>query len=229
MFLRDIAIYADEAIVETSPPGFVGWFHRETCCITDLYITLLQRKIVTPDTVKVSILFTEAEKRPRMRQLIDVADVVWPFTFRRYIKADEEEKKRLILDTLHDTLIWIATERGWNQRPLKAAYAQILELNLTFEGWSKRKWLSPDRKRVARIYFRQSLRDIELYVLVLDRRGRELGRKFLGSTIPESGIAWSLIGGGRWKQKTRFALSLGPAHFAAPKAWETDLAEFFPE
>src|SRR6266566_2197678 len=100
MFLRDIAIYADEAIVETSPPGFVGWFHRETCCITDLYITLIQRKIVTPDTAKICIVFAEAEKRPKMRQLIEVADVVWPFTFRHYIEGKEDDKKRIILDSL---------------------------------------------------------------------------------------------------------------------------------
>jgi DNA-directed RNA polymerase specialized sigma24 family protein len=75
MYLRDIAVYADEAIVTRFPSGFVAWFHRETCCITDLYFSVLGKKVATPDTVKANLLFTEHEgSAPNVRQLFLALD-----------------------------------------------------------------------------------------------------------------------------------------------------------
>src|ERR1700733_10456623 len=89
MYLRDIAVYADESIAERFPSGFVGWFHTESCCVSDMYRSLLHRQVLTPDTVKVHICFTDHSKyAPSLHQLIDVADATWLFPFPSYATVD---------------------------------------------------------------------------------------------------------------------------------------------
>jgi hypothetical protein len=78
MYLRDIAIYAAETIAARFASGFVGRLHRETCCVTESYCSMLGDRVVTRDSVKVNLCFTEQEGlAPTIRQLIRVADVKW--------------------------------------------------------------------------------------------------------------------------------------------------------
>ncbi len=115
MYLRDIAVYADEKIATRFPSGFVGRFHRETCCITELYVSLLRKKVTTPDTAKVNLVFVEQEGFVRsVRQLIKVADARWFFCFSEYARKSVDGKKQMILDALQSAVVWIAEERGWD-------------------------------------------------------------------------------------------------------------------
>jgi hypothetical protein len=59
MYLREVAVYADPGIVTRFPSGFVALFHRDTCCITELYRDLLRQSVKTPDTGKVNFTFTD--------------------------------------------------------------------------------------------------------------------------------------------------------------------------
>ena len=119
MYLRDIAVYADEEIVERFPSGFVGWFHRESCCITELYLSLIYRKIVTADTVKVNLVFLDQMRfAPSIRRLLGMADGTWCFDFSSYAETNELGKKRMMLDALHAALLWIGKERGWDTQAI---------------------------------------------------------------------------------------------------------------
>ena len=64
MYLRDIAVSADEEIVERFRGGFVHKFGRDTCCIEELYLKLIRRKVKTPDTAKVGFTFTDLINGP---------------------------------------------------------------------------------------------------------------------------------------------------------------------
>lgn len=227
MFLRDIAVYADEAIVTRFPSGFVGWFHRETCCITELYVSLLWRKVATPDTAKVNLLFAEQEDFvPSVRQLINVADAKWFFRFSEYADKGVVGKKKMILDALHSALLWIAEEREWDVGALESCHAEAISRNLTLEGWSKKSWANPSGKYRAKIGFCFGLRAVDFFVGVFDRRGREAGRKPLGSVVPEMGITRPiLMGAGSWNSANMFRLRIADAHFRLPKSWEVDLSE----
>jgi hypothetical protein len=227
IYLRDIAVYADEKIATRFPSGFVEWFHREACCITELYVSLLWRKVLTPDTAKVNLVFVEQEGFvPSVRQLIKVADAKWLIRFSEYAEKDAVGKKRMILDGLQSALVWIAEERGWNVGAFDACYAEAIRRNLTFEGWSKKSWASPDRKYRARVGFCFGLRAVDFFVGVFDKRGREAGRKPLGSVVPEMGIAHPILTGtGKWNAANMFRLQIADVHFRLPKTWEADLSD----
>jgi hypothetical protein len=227
MYLRDIAIYADEQIAEGLPSGFVGWFHRESCCITELYCSLLSRKLVTSDTAKVNLVFVDqAVSAPTVRQLLAVADARWPFDFPSYAERDELGKKRMMLDSLHAALLWIAKVRGWGTKAFNDAYSQALNRNLTFEGLSKKSWHSPNRRHKARIGSSYGLRNIHLVLLVYDSKGNELGRKPLGEVVPEMGVVhWILRQKAAWNSRNVFRIQIGGYCFHVPKKLQVNLSD----
>src|SRR5487761_612209 len=225
MYLRDIAVFADETIVDRFPSGFVQWFHRETCCVTDWYASLLWRKVATADTAKVNFVFQELEPFvPTVRQLIDVADVRWFFRFSEYAQSNEARKKRMILDAIQGALRSIAKDRGWDRDRLEECYAAVIARDLNFQGWSKKSWLAPDRKHRARIGFYFGLRMVDFFVGVFDRKGNEIGRKQLGSVAPAMGLANAVLkGAGQWRAGSLFRYNIPKCYFHVPKSWEADL------
>jgi hypothetical protein len=231
VYLRDIAVYADEMIVGTVPSGFVGWFHRETCCVAELYIGLLWRRVATPDTAKVNLVFTEQEGFvPSVSQLFNTADARWLFRFSEYVQRDVAEKKHMILDAMHSALLWIAKERQWDADALEASRAEVIRRNLSFEGLSKKSWVSPNPKLRARVGFSYGLRSVDFVVVIFDRRGREIGRKPLGAVVPEMGIAHDVLKGtGKWSRRNVFRFLPDCYHIRLAKSgsWEVDFSDLF--
>ncbi len=227
MYLRDLAVYAEHAISTRFPSGFVGWFHRESCCITELYVSLLSKSVATSDTAKVNLTFTEiGELAPTLRQLINVADARWPFAFTEYAKGCESEKKRMMLDGLHSALVWIGNERAWDVCGFRRCYDEVVRRNLTFSGWSKKSWASPNRRHRARVGFFWGLRSVDFFVGAFDTRGREIGRKALRSVVPEMGVAHSLLKGlGIWQADGTFRLVVDGPHVPLRGTWEADLSD----
>lgn len=227
MYLRDLAIYADDAIVDRFPSGFVSWFHRESCCVTELYCSLLGKHVATSDAAKAHLDFVDsAGNEPSVRQLLNVADVRWPFAFSDYAAlVDNDAKKRMLFDALHAALLWLAALRDWPTSGLEHCRAEALSRNLTHTGWSKQTWPDPSGKLRAKIGFSFELRSVEFYVGVFDRRGRELGRKPLGAVVPEMGVTRPILKGrGEWDAANKFRVQLGEGSFYLPRAWEVDLA-----
>ena len=145
LYLRDISIYADPAIVTRFASGFVGWFHCETCCITEAYRLMLRKTVATPDTTKVGLTFTDPKKSaPSIRLCgLGVVDALWPFLFAQYVEGEDVQKKRMILDELHSALLWIAKERGWDPAGLEECHAEIVRRNFRLERLDEKKLGGP--------------------------------------------------------------------------------------
>src|SRR5262249_36186984 len=128
-----------------------------------------------------------------VRQLLNVADVRWPFDFSTYATLEDPGKKQQLLQALRAALLWLAAERGWETAPLQEAHAELLRRALIFEGFSKKSWRSPCRKRRVKIGFSHGLRSIHFFRRDLrqQRKGAEPeatrryragdGRRSLGS------------------------------------------------
>jgi hypothetical protein len=230
MYLRDLCVDADEAIVDRHPGGFVSRFHRESCCVTELYLCLIWRKVATPDTSKVQFVFSDLIGHPAEPEKTACGVMVqpWPFPFTDYKSSDKEAKKRLVADEFHKGLLWIARHRGWDERPFEEVYRQCLDRNLMLEAfWRKKTWLSRDKRVRVKVYYRFDLDAVELYAVVFDRRGRELGRKLLGTGIPGVDCLRSFIGTGRWRSKSRFELCA--KHTFLKEVWSADLSKILRE
>ncbi len=211
MYLREIALFADEALGERIGGGFVQRFHRDTICIVEMYHALLGTKVNTNDIAKVVLIvsddITMHTAARRVEQLLNVVTLRWPFVFDRYIANDDAQKKALILDSLQSALEWLAARRHWNVTPFKRAHELCQRQGLRFTGVSKKSWVSPDRRFRVRIAFDFELAFVRLFaVLKRNRSSREIGRVYLGDGIPGDGCLHDFLKEGIWKSRTVFAL-----------------------
>lgn len=206
MYLRDIVVYADDAIVERYKGGFVQRFHREASSVVDQYLYEIHRKVVTAETAKVGFTFTDEMSEPPVHTA-GRCFYSWPFDFATYTAlSTNEAKQRLILDSLHAAMIWIATAEGWAIDSLETAYNKIIDRNFKFIGYSKISWLCPNERFRARIYFDWQLDGITLFaVLTRNRSKTELARLEFGTAIASGGILHHYLNAGKWKSSTEFA------------------------
>lgn len=226
MYLRGIIVSADEELVEKFKGGFVKRFHCESCWLADLYSSLLSRKIKTSDTAQLDLVFTDdAATAGAVRQLLNVAEVRWLFDFDKYVVSDDSTKKHMLLDAVHEALMWLGRQRNWDVGVFEACREEALRRNLTYGGISKRSWLSPDKKYRARVAFRYALTYVDFYVVVFDRRGRELGVKPLGRTHTSLGVGPEMLRGtGKWGRRGKFRWLI-PDYFWMEKEWSVDLSD----
>lgn len=227
MYLRDLAVYADNQLAKRYQDGFVGWFHVHTCCIVEFFLTLITRKVQTSDVAKVTLILCSPEDVPTKPDLpLHFSNVRWPFDFERYRASTEHDKRALILSTVHDALVWIAKTQGWNVKPFNEAAKLIEESNLTFEGLSKKSWRTPDGRRRVKVHFKFELERVVFHaVLLAGKTPKELDRVYLGDGVPESDCLRAYIGNGEWVSPTTFQLTT--AGFIS-ETWQADFASSQP-
>ena len=222
MYLRDITLGADLSVGERQHRGIVAEFALNAHCIADMYRTLLDRKLVTPDTAKVCVSVTDAlEGNPTtsdVQQWINVAMVPWGFDFRVFDASSGLARKRLLLDALHHALIWLAEVRGWNGAPLGVTYQRCLERRIKHSGMlEKKSWPTHDRKHRLKLFFDFELETVELWAVLFCRGGDELVRKPLARVRAHANAIDALVGEGRWVSPTQFRL-----HARSVEYWETE-------
>lgn len=213
MYVSDIEMYADDAIVERYKAGFVGRFHGHTCCVVEAYRALLSRKIDGGEIWKIICIGTDTIAEPPGTSEYDATDgiitVSWPFDFSEYVASDPHAKKRLILEAINAACLWTAGQRGWDCGPFETAYETILGRDLDFEGFSKKSWVSPSKKYRARIFFEFQLEAVKLTaVLFKNRTKQEVARRYLGKGIPTPGCLHGFLRIGKWNSENEFVLML---------------------
>jgi len=206
MYLRDLTIHAHEELVDEFKGGFVHRFHRETGCVTDHFLSLIRRRIETPDTAKLALTLSRFERAPQ--QLMNVVEWTRPFDFRAYRTACAEDRKRFVLDAMLDALMQLATARNWARDPIAEAHRTMLERELVFAGTSTDSWPSPDGRHRLRIHFVYDLDTVDLHALVFRNRSRrEVGRAHVGRALAYPGCLRDYLKKGKWTSRTRFQLT----------------------
>ena len=229
MYLRDLDIWADEEIVDRFPSQFVQWFKIESSCIVEWYRQLIRRSVVTPDAMKVCLIFAENDCasaggfEPRFGQIKILEHVIIArerFDFAKYHAAGDVNKKRMVLESLHNGLLDTAEERRWcteSVNALQRCHDEIVASDLEFEGLCKASTISPDRKYRARVGYRWGMRKVDLEVAVFRFRGAELGRKPVGSTLPFAGLIYDIEKAkSEWRRSNKFRITPFRRSFSRP-------------
>lgn len=235
MYLRDIAIYADESVAENRKNGFVARFHRDSCGIVDHYRHCLGRSVKTLSTAKVLLLLKDVSVLKAF-QVKGEGDVkaseggtlicMCPFEFAQYECGDVPVKQRLLCGVIQGALHFLSLSYGWSHDAIASAYEAVIASDFTFQGMLPETWLSPDRKHRIRIWFEWELEWIRLYgVLFRNRSSTELSRHFLAKIVPENGILRHVICKGKWISSRRFRLESG---LFFGNAWTVDFSDTLP-
>ncbi len=229
MYIREIEMRTgplpEEVLRRMRSPG--SHFNQHASSVTTLYMWLIRRKVRTPDTSCVRIM-CEASISDEQRDAsvvlgFGIASFSWPFDFLQYVELQPDCKKRVLLDTLQEALLWIARRQGWPTEPFEEAYREALRRDITLEGMTRKSWLSPDGKYRVRVWYKYELEAVQLWAVLFRNRGRkELCRKVLGTGIPEHGCLWDYLSEGSWISPQVFELR-DQSWFR--KVWRADFSD----
>lgn len=224
MYLREIVVAADPRVVDTFTGGFVGIFGRQTACITELYLFLIRQRVKV-ECPKIIFLFT-SEAVSESVNVLPLRGVHWQFDFERYVAADSDKKKRLILDALQSGLMFVSRRLGWDQQPFEEAYAEAIRRNLTLEGLLTKKWESPGKQHVVRVHFRFDLDCVHLEAVLFQRRSnREIIRRPVASPVSYQDCLRHYGSDGKWVSETVFQLRSSSFQ---QQQWSVDFSDVLP-
>lgn len=221
MFLRDIAVHADERIVDRFPGGFVKRFHRETCGVTAVFISQLKRKLIAPNSPKLSFVFSDLVSEPPT--MLAPLRLIWPFNFSRYVTLNDREKAQQIADALADAMDWIGKSVGWPDNVVRDIWNEGKSRSFAFYGTSRKSWTSPDQRFKATIDFHMDVGGVELSAVISKNRSNQIVcEKHLDKLPAYDGCLLNYIGEGTWVSDSEFRLR---ASSFPPKEWLVSVVE----
>jgi hypothetical protein len=179
MFIRDLQI------IDGSNPGpLASALDVFAIQVVELYLSHVARKVRTDGTAKVVVVLRPATTHAApFGRGTDVLQLDWPFDFGKLNGSEDGQKKRIMLDTLHRALFWLARERRWTTLPFEQAYSASLEAGLVFSGWLLKRPVKHPKLRVAANCYFECVNDrVDVHAVVLAPGKGEVGRKHFYST-----------------------------------------------
>jgi len=153
-------------------------FKGQTWSIQRLYLTCLG-KYNTNAIKKVVIEFTlSKDAENNIEYLLDVIRIKKTFDFEKYFLLSEKyEKKKMLLEALHESMTVVANHEGWSVEPLKDAYNCCLAKNLEHTWLRKDKYfLSPNRKYYGGVFCNWDIDKFEAFAVFLNKQKEEISR-----------------------------------------------------
>lgn len=148
-------------------------FNKEAYSIPMLYV----KSLPNFDSGKVRYclitLFSHDDfpQRPSVRNF---ADFYLYFDFNEYFTLNERDKKLMQLQAIHQGMLGIATDYGWDKTPLETAYQNCLSSNLVFEHQIKKRTISPNKKQYLSLWAFCDLHQFKITWSVSDKNGQIL-------------------------------------------------------
>lgn len=221
MILRDISLATyelsrgkrDDECVEFRKFGF------QTSCVCDLYRRCLP-KLVTNETGKILIDLADEDgwvDPCHIKRLLSVTISPWRASLAEYWQRDEFGRKQFALEALHGGLMWLAGIEGWPTEPLVTAYHSCQQREFVNEFFCKKTFPSPSKTATIKLFCEFGPNEAKHYAVVMRRR-KELGRVFLGATVPESYIVWMTQQSFAWINDHAVQIQITHPDFGGPTA-----------
>jgi hypothetical protein len=171
--LRDISLGGTKQLKEKQKK-----FNQSTWCISQLYLTCLGN--YSSGVFKKAIVNVVREKTDHnvIENMVDVILIHRIFDFERFFQLDNKyEKKKTILDALHEGLITMAKNEGWDTDQLLDAYNCCLKKKLEHKWLRGNKYfLSPDKKYFAGVFCNWDIDKFEVMAIFFNKHKEEIER-----------------------------------------------------
>ena len=93
------------------------------------------------------------------------------FDFKKYLSLNEEDRKLMVLQVIHQGMLDIAADYNWDTKPLEEAYQSCLTSDLTFKRQIKKRKLSPNRKQYLSLWAYCDQHHFKITWTVSDKKG----------------------------------------------------------
>lgn len=159
-------------------------FRLETRCITAMFERLFE-KFITEDCWKVLVECAVDITEKKVHNFSGVYTVQVEFQYNSFMSSNEYQKKQMALNAIMEGVRVISNYKGWKLEPFESACIKIHELNYTNE-WI---WMKAIKKinnhLMAEVLMRHEIKTMNIYILIKDVNGLEIGREKIISEKPD--------------------------------------------
>lgn len=169
-------------------------FNRSVCAHFERHF----QSINTDSIYRVAIKLSEGDERDgATEESSSVLKYYKAFDFNKFYDMDEMAKKKLMLDTLYDSLIDLCDKFGWLKTPFNEAYKMVLKEHF-INTYSHKRKMSRSRKFVAEIVCHHESSKFDCYIEVRNKEGIEVFNKLVFSEEPDEFSFNGLMGDIKW-------------------------------
>lgn len=185
MYLREIEIFCSDSVASATTPHLRVHLPLASSCITSLYIDCIHPHLRTDGIARALVeLMSPSELRTPAYVGVQSGHIRWPFDYNAFLAEGDPGRREYLANTLHDALLWLAAQEGWDQEVFVRAWQEVRDRGFRYEGWLKRRWLSRDRKNIAAIHYEMDMEWLTFDVQIRNRRGQEVFHSPLGRIPP---------------------------------------------
>jgi hypothetical protein len=156
-------------------------------------------KVKTELITKVIVQFCmDDETNEHVLVLLNVAFVDILFDFNTYWKSEDSVRRKLALDSLHRALLIFAKKADLPTTNFERAYITITDKGIqNIKSWGGKKF-NPAGELQATLRYDFGPWAIQVYVVVFNEKGKELGAVPCIPYLPDSGYIKEVLGTFRW-------------------------------
>ena len=196
-------------------------FSRQAYAIPTLYAKSLP-KFESKQIHTCLIVLYPHDDFPEKPNIKGFADFYLYFNFDKYFVSSDAEKKMMQLEAVHQGMLGIAVEQGWNTEPFEIAYQACLDANLILSTQTKKRKMSPNRKQYLSIFAYCDLYHFKINWVVSDKKGAILHEGSLFSEEP-SFLAMGYRLNFRWIDDEHFIVESNYKGLISD-TWEVDIS-----
>lgn len=189
--------------------------------ISELYLVSLP-KFDSKKVFKCNIFLCEDRQFPTKAKILGFAISYQFFDFKKYLSLNEEDRKFMVLQVIHQGMLDIAADYNWDTEPLEEAYQSCLTSDLTFKRQIKKRKLSPNRKQYLSLWAYCDLYHFKINWVVSDKKGAILHEGSLFSEEP-SFLAMGYRLNFRWIDDEHFIVESNYKGLISD-TWEVDIS-----
>jgi hypothetical protein len=219
MYLRDIVLSVENRLssedvwkrARNGDRAVLEMFQRATFCVSDLFVTLLGRKVKTADTEKIVIILDDVIVCLDAKSIVQVGSVMfmkWPLSLGGFESKNNDEKKLYILEILYMAVSWVARIKGWPQEPIDGAYQLAREKGVVHTGYLLKGKVvyNPLKSIGVRLLYDFDIDKMRIIAVFVDPKGVELRRRIIVDEKPTDCPLPHFEGTIRWVSNKRFML-----------------------
>ena len=133
-------------------------------------------------------------------------EVQTKFCYTSFTKLNDYEKKKISLDLLMAGVRQIAKAQKWDMAQFEQVYEAIVAAEWKNEWVWKKPVSSPDKKAVAHVFLHHEVRQMDIYLVICDKNGREVVKERIVSEEPDEWVYTQHLGEIKWIDDRKVAL-----------------------
>ncbi len=153
----------------------------------------------TEEIYRVVVKLSEGDPRDGMSEISSsVLKYYDAFNFSTYNKLDLYERKKLLLSTLHKSLLHLCEENNWDKELFEMAKSGVVK-DKFFNSYEISRKNNSKRSMVACLNAQHTSKEFKLDIVVIDKSGKEILKKTVLSEEPDEFLFNSRIGRIHWE------------------------------